>query len=449
MLEIKVNTSLKNEFLYVCSVIFDEWLNIPYRIQYEHNINEIYVSFENKLLIFNADFWTKNEFDLLKSLPKNVCFHELPFTSEKDIVCLFGNDFFEQTENSIRCGVDIFASVFFMLSRWEELTIDQRDNDNRIPAKACMSAKYDFLHRPVVDEWIEFIWNCLKALGFTLERKEHSHNFNLSCDVDNPFDPAIRNFSYLFKSIVGDLFKRKTLKSACERIKNYFLSRLISDNYDPVYSFDWLIELAKRNNLTMTFYFIAENKEVRNGTYSIENKKIIELFKKINQNKHEIGLHGSYQSYNSEKRLFHEQKKINFILEKNAISQQIINSRQHYLRWDSKITPDLLNHIGIEMDSTGGYADLPGYKYGTCKDFSMWSWKKNEKLKLKQRPLIVMDATYMDKEFLNLGNDESLKEKILYFKKLSLKYGNFNLLWHNDRLKSQKEKEILTYIVEN
>ena len=79
----------------------------------------------------------------------------------------------------IECGIDIFASSFFMLTRWEEYVNKIRDMHNRFPAYASLACKNNFLDRPIVNEYVEMLWNMLKFLGCKQEKKKRiSTSFN-------------------------------------------------------------------------------------------------------------------------------------------------------------------------------------------------------------------------------------------------------------------------------
>lgn len=57
--------------------------------------------------------------------------------------------------NAITLPVDIFGSAFFMLLRYEELVISERDEHDRFPAWASLAYKEGFLERLIVDEYVK------------------------------------------------------------------------------------------------------------------------------------------------------------------------------------------------------------------------------------------------------------------------------------------------------
>ena len=62
-----------------------------------------------------------------------------------------------------------------MLTRYEEVVNNDPlrilDAHERFPATASIAYKENFLHRPVVNEYFEILWYCIKELVPHLEKK--------------------------------------------------------------------------------------------------------------------------------------------------------------------------------------------------------------------------------------------------------------------------------------
>lgn len=101
-----------------------------------------------------------------------------------------------------------------------------------------------------------------------------------------------------------------------------------------------------------------------------------------------------------------------------------------------------LEYAGFIYDSTGSYADMLGFRYGVCYEFSMFDFLQRQKLKLRQRPLIAMECSVIDERYMGLGySDEALKIMQDLKEKCYRYNGNFSLLWHNSHLKSTEDKK--------
>ena len=107
------------------------------------------------------------------------------------------------TDETLVCGIDIFASSFFMLSRWEEYLGMNNDGHGRFPGNQSLLGKNNLLHRPVVNEYVEMLWNMLVDLGYKGKRVYKEFQLSLTHDVD-----ALTYSSY--RTVLGDLIKRRS-----------------------------------------------------------------------------------------------------------------------------------------------------------------------------------------------------------------------------------------------
>src|SRR5690606_35624527 len=105
-----------------------------------------------------------------------------------EIPVLFGKPNIDRLNNEkILCGLDLFGSMFFMLSRYEEMVVKERDQHDRFSAKSSVAFKGEFLMRPIVNEYLEILWQLLSYLDNSLIRRERTFKTILTCDVDWPF----------------------------------------------------------------------------------------------------------------------------------------------------------------------------------------------------------------------------------------------------------------------
>ena len=368
--------------------------------------------------------------------------------TEPSIPVLYGSPGVVKNKKHLHLNLDIFGSAFFILSRYEELISKKRDNHDRFPAKESISYKANFLDRPIIDEYTEILWACLTKLWPDLERKNSQSKISLSCDVDQPFDCSVETLPKLLKTCAGDLIKRKSFIEMIKRINRYFFNKMGNYKFDKFYTFDFYMDLCDQIGLKASFFFIPSSKEPNNCCYKITDKKIVNLIKKIDSRGHEIGIHGSYQTFQDQEKILKQKVSFEENMTKIGINQKIKGNRQHYLRWDSSVTPDYLDAAGFEYDTSGSYADHPGFRYGTAKAFSMWGWKNQKKLNLKQHPLIVMECSIAN--YMGLGYSEIALKLMQNLKKnCQIVKGNFSLLWHNSELYKKNQINIFKKILKN
>lgn len=455
MIKIRIPQDNIEERKYIINIFFDEILGLKYEIEENSTNSDWKLCLENgSFIVFEDSFFIKfkNTLDylLFENIPIDIEYTCNQFIPEVDIPIIFGSKKLHVGHNEIRCGIDIFASSFFMLARWEEHVNRKRDKHDRFLAKESLAFKHNFLYRPIVNEYIEMLKNMMLYLDKSLKFKQHHSKFFISCDVDEPFDHTVKNLQILARTCAGDLIKRKSFYECAKRIRRYIFNKIGNYQYDENYTFDWYMDICEKAKLQASFYFIPCNIEPGNGNYSLCDKSIQELMAKIYKRGHEIGVHGSYQTYLDKEKAYMQKKELENVLKEMNISQNVIGNRQHYLRWDSSVTPAVLEYSNFDYDSTGAYPDVVGFRYGVCYEFSMFDFINRKKLKLKQRPLIVMECSVIDEQYMHIINTNDIIDTIKGLKIKCFKYdGFFSMLWHNNNLKTLKNKSIFRDIVLN
>jgi L,D-peptidoglycan transpeptidase YkuD (ErfK/YbiS/YcfS/YnhG family) len=446
MLNITIPNNNIAERKYILNIFFTEFLDLDFKFKEDTTCTFWKISLENgSMLIFEDHFFihhTKN-FDYLhtNSIPKLILLATNEYILQSNIPVIYGNSICKTEKMNIHCGIDIFASAFFMLTRWEEYVNKKRDTHDRFPATESLAYKHNFLERPIVNEYVEMLKNMLRHLDKTLTFKQHIFQTKVSCDVDQPFDCTVESLGNLLRVCVGDLIKRRSITDLVKRINRYRANRCGDYSLDENYTFDWYMDACEKAGLKVAFYFIPDNREGTNGCYSLKDKKIQNLLKIINDRGHEIGVHSSYQTYINPYKMRHQKNMLEETLKLLHIKQTIRGNRQHYLRYDASKTPAYLDNAEFQYDTSGGYADSPGFRYGLCYEFSMFDFLQRTKLNLKQRPLIVMESSVIDKRYMGL---EYTTESYLCMKRLKdtckAHNGIFSLLWHNNHLKNSEDR---------
>jgi len=417
-----------NERKYIIDIILGEFLGLDFKLIIDNGelkINNWIIELENgNKLIIEDCFFNKfsNNLEYLKeeNIPKNVKVGKNNFIVEKDIPIIYGtNKLITSNYSTIICGIDIFASSFFMLTRWEEYVNKHKDLHNRFLATKSLAFKNNFLDRPIVNEYVEMIWNMLKFLGCKQKREKRKFKFILTHDVDEV--KMWKSWKQVFRIVLGDILKRRSLSLALERFAEYFLIKREKIK-DPFDTFDWLMDKSEVIGVKSRFYFMSGGVTEFDNSYKLEEHKV--LIKRIQKRGHIIGFHPSYNAYNDFE-LFKREKE----LLENVAEQKIVEGREHYLRFEVPTTWQIWEDNDIAVDSTCGYADKEGFRCGTGDAFSVFNILTREKLKLKERPLIVMDCSLFD------YNNNSYKDANSKINTMKSKANSFTILWHNSYIK--------------
>ncbi len=468
-MKLKISTSKAYlpEKRYIFDVLLEEFLGLEYDIKFAETDNITITSqnaSDNRRLILSNQFFLTPESMWLQSdsIPKSPLNHWLPEIDNirienisESIPVIFGNlfdsgSYIKRSQQEIEIGIDIFGSSFFMLTRYEELVLPDRDNHDRFPIESSLAFKSGFTDQPIVNYYTELLWWGLSNLWQDLIRKDRQFKIYVSHDIDNLLEYAWQPIPQFLRSLAVDVLKHRSLSQAVNRTIVCFFEKLgfvrkgnkFILRKDPYNNLVKIAGVNRKNGLRGSFNFIAGNTEKKHDAfYELEWEWIISILVDLQKTDQEIGLHPSYRTFRDANQVKSELK----TLQKSCISaktnQAKWGGRQHYLRWSNPETWQNYEDAGLTYDSSIGYAEQPGFRSGVCYEYPVFNLNTRKKLKLRERPLILMDASVLD--YMN-GSWALIKDEAIRFANIiRLFSGDFILLCHNCRL--SKRKAIETY----
>ena len=398
---------------------------------------DLLISYGRKKVDLNADYqihiYQSNlfgrDYKTLSSMPQLPlkCWNGLPVIYE-------GNgdlqSFVVQSETLIETNIDLLASSFSMLSRYEEILVDEKDQYDRFPAKASIAYKDNFLTRPIVNEYIDLLWEWIDSFNLGFKRKKLWNGKDFAACLTHDIDTVKR---WGMRGIYSEvrhwgeitLKKRKPLAGMRRMTK---ASASILSFKDPYWNFEKIINLEKEYGFSSSFYFFGGGKHPSDARYSIHDDKISRLLLEIQDRGHEVGLHGSFDSYSNPEMLQSEKENL------EKLAGEICSIRQHYLRFDAQKTFAIHEKLGIKCDVTLGFAAHEGFRAGFCFPFQPYNIKEDRPFDVLEIPLTIMDGTLSDTKYRGLTAEEAWQsvESLLVTVK---RYGGcIVLLWHNSYL---------------
>lgn len=442
-----VAEEFKREIDWITNVIFDQFLGLDYCVELfddkEHFkivLGKHEISIVNTFLLNANRHWLKIDSiprQSLQTINLTNYFETSFFNSQLPII--FGKPTISRSTDVTKIGFDIIGAIFFILSGYEDAVKKEADRHGRLPFKSTITSEFSLITRPIVDEYIDLLWTIILEIEPSLKRKEISSKVSISCDVDVPYSFYVKSFWSAIRTVGGDLFKRKSLPSAIQTITNFVMSKLNIYFFDPVNKFDWIMDVNESFGHRTAFNFISGKSNLEmDGHYSLDEKRIRELIKRIHDRGHEIGLHASYDSCLNPKQISSEAAKLRSVLLEENIEQPIIGSRQHYLKFSRLKTFKYLESAGITYDSTVGFAEHAGFRSGTARSFTMYDLDSRRSLVIRQKPLIVMENSLLSSDYMGMKDTEKIISYIVDLK-CAVEYfgGEFSLLWHNSSLDSR------------
>lgn len=441
----------KPERRYIIELLLNDFLGLPCAIKFQ-NRRDIVIQGEDKKEIHLADvfFQTPKKIWLTpKSMPKeplpgldphittnrnNHGFSKLPV--------IFGQTERRPTKaNSI--PIDIFGSSFFMLSRYEEYFQVVEDFHKRFPASASIAYRNDFLDRPIINEYLEILWSCLKKQWPGLRRKQRTFRLIPTHDVDIPYEYLGQPFRKIVIKSAADAYHGLKFRQIFDNISNWIKING-GGGQDPYDTHNWLMAIAEKENLKATFNFMSGGRLPVDYYYSLKGKHIKRLIKRITRRGHEIGFHPSYLTAFDGELWKTEFDKFQKVLNGYPIK----GGRQHFLIFKIPYTWRYWSENSLEYDSTLGFADHAGFRCGICYEYPVFDLEKRRQMSLRERPLIAMERTVIDDAYQGLGTTPAALDYMQKLKYNCRKFrGDFVLLWHNQRFVDHKEREIYRALI--
>lgn len=459
MLKVEIPHTRTAERKYILAVLFNEFLGFDADIIVTSRADTRISSLSGaELVVADTLFAVPDSIWLTtESLPREPLrwWHPSPpCESNESIPVIYGahgEGLLAQDGQSLWLGLDIFASSFFMLTRYEEVVRAERDEFDRFPASAALAVRAKFIHRPVVNEYVDLLWSALNWLWPGLKRKPRTFQMLPSHDVDLPLKHGFSGPARMIAACAFDMLRGLGAAAARDRFQGWRRVRKGEVGMDPYNTFDWLMDASDRRGARSAFFFIADHTALmRDGLYAISHPWIRCLMKSIHQRGHELGLHTSYHTYLDPHQTRREFQRLRDCAGAEGILQAKWGGRQHYLRWRTPQTFRNWDDAGLDYDSTLTFAQLAGFRCGVCYEYPVFDLERRRMLKLVERPLVAMDSSVISAGYMGCGTGERAYRVFSGLKDACRRHqGDFTLLWHNSNLTTRAEKELYEAVLDH
>lgn len=318
---------------------------------------------------------------------------------------------------SFNSKTDLVASIFYVLTRYEEYLCKEVDEHGRFPFEKSILAQYNWIEQAMCDRWAEELIDFILP-DFNL-KKENITPIVPTFDIDNAYAYHYKEGMRRILSVMKDVFKgdKRRIKERKEVLTNE-----IKDPYD---TYQQIETIANKFPATKLFWLVESNgKKDRN--VPLEMKEIKTLINNL-KTKLSIGLHPSYQSFKDLTQLKAEKTKL-----ESVINVAVKNSRQHFLRFSLPETFQDLITSGFTDEYSMGFAEHIGFRCGTARTHQWFDLSKNEITALNIHPFVYMDGTL--NEYMQLSVEQSKVKIAELFIEVSQYGGDFTFLWHNETI---------------
>lgn len=409
------------------------------------------ISYDFLIHIFDSSFFG-DKYLTPSSLPR------MPIDRTGELPVLFSGNgplktLVQRNRNEVLTNIDVIASIFFMLTRYEEYIID-KSKDGRFVHTYSIAGKARFLKKPIVNEYVNLIGNWIREGGIQLNNDtlwgENDFAACVTHDIDRVFPTT---FKAAFRTAGRDILQKVELYRGWRTLKAYAKKTLglnVAPFWrEPFWVFRCLVRLQNEFDFRSTFFFLADGNSRFDNYYSVKDSRIKKVIKNLRTNGNEIALHGSFNSYRNLELLKKEKQLLEEIL-----GEEVKGIRQHWLKWNNPVTWRLQSKLNVHYDSTLGFHTHEGFRCGTCTPFQPFDVIKRQVYQFWEIPLIVMDQTlYEYRDFTPNKGSEKVFELIDTIKSHR---GVFTLLWHNTSFDQERLgkwasifTDIILYLKEN
>lgn len=447
----------ETEIKYVLDWLFGEILGIEEVVYHEREFDFTITVDGNEKCLRIADVFFKKASSrwlsdaTLPERPLDTFCNPNSKEREADIPILFGRkcengSYLAQSSESIRLGVDVLGSLFFLMSRYEEVVVPDRDAHDRFPASASINYKCNFLDRAIGNEYIDLLWQLMKQLWPSLSRKNRSFRVLPSHDIDLP-----SAYWCEWSSIMGSLAAGRPRKAMREMYRRLQYSSICVQKQwqrDPNDVLDWIMSVSESQNLRSAFYYIPEKTHSLDLGMPLSHPHVIDQWRRIASRDHEIGIHPGYANVGDGPQLRNSLDRMRQQLANAGIEHAIRGGRQHFLRWKTPYSMSAWDFAGLAYDSSLAFADQAGFRCGLCYEYPLYDVVERKRLSVRERPLVVMECTVIDPRYMNLGLTNAAFDKMNSLKRICRRHnGDFTILWHNQRLIDDVSRDLYEQIL--
>jgi hypothetical protein len=313
---------------------------------------------------------------------------------------------------------DIFASAFYLVSRYEEYISARKDSFGRFVSSESAASRFGFLAKPMVNYYALCVARWLQTEYSKIDINYPKFSVLNTIDVDMSWKYKEKGIVRNLSGMARDIFNLK-LSLAKERI-----GVLLFHQKDPFDSFDYLIHQQQEHGVPLCFFWLLGKYSTFDKNISPSNKHFRSLIKRVSE-KGEVGIHFSHKGH-KQKGDFELEKKV---LE-DIVGQTITKNRFHFLKFDIAHTFYKLIQLGIKEEYSMGYSSHSGFRASIATPYFWFDLKTNQPTTLLQKPLVFMDATI--RYHHHKKDEDVIAELNSLLQEVKNVNGQFIALWHND-----------------
>lgn len=405
---------------YVTQQILGEWLGLDYETVWNKDAKDYRINVGEQTLIMADAFWIKHSepgsYLAAEHIPSEIRIS----ASEtfRGVPIIYGEDRLERSEKHIFCGIDLWASIFFMLTRWEEFVL-QREETGKCDEKLLLCVKAGMTDVPIVNIYIRLLIDWLRDLGAEVSDPDYDR-IMLTHDVDWLY---LTSLATLVRNLWRLAFRQKQVGKAARIFKNCMSYKVRGRN--PFVPFGEMMDHSERYGLRDHFFFKVCEEGERGYTYTIRHKIAKRWIAEIIRRGHHIGLHPSESTFNDDRQFEAEVRRLQTAVGGYAMqggrNHELYCNTHTFYQWQK----------AFAFDSGMGYQWSNGFRCGVCYPFRVFDLYKRQTLRLLEIPFVAMDTVAIRKGW---SPEEALIQAIRIHDIVRHYKGVYCINWHTNQL---------------
>ena len=323
----------------------------------------------------------------------------------------------ERSSGRVTINADIISAAFYLLSGWQEYFSGMRDHHGRFPYAASVQQQYGFVTLPVVNYYFDVLKTAVEHVtGEVLKPRSWAGTALFAAFISHDID----NLRSAWKAPAKAALLQGSIIHFGQQLWQHLTQADAWDNLEAVAA--TVAEYGAKS----TFLMLPENGRGTDGTPNADYRitpALQQRLEKLKQQGCEIGLHGSIGTATDA---------LHLTRNRDDVEYGARGTRFHYLRWEPRTTPSVVDSVGFEHDSTLGFAEHFGFRNSYCHPFYPFNFATSTEHGFLEIPLNVMDTTLHHPNYLQLRANEILPAIRPMLTEIEKFGGVASILWHND-----------------
>lgn len=351
---------------------------------------------------------SKGFYELLKA---QVFEHTVHFTNE----CLIYAD----------DKPDYLSTAFYMVNSLQEYGGREKDEIGRFPYEKSYQYRFQNITENLVQQYFDAMAH---QLGIN-ERHTKSKVF-LTHDVDSLYGLVREEISFMVK-----------------QVKPYLLLPYLAEKLflkPHLRNVNKMLASEEKRGLKSTFFWLVNkgriSKRELNSDYDFHSREIQDIIKTVEGK----GFKNAFHKSISKESFQDEMQKLGF---------DALSGRYHYLKFALPRGYDEIEHSGLKLDCSLGFAAHYGFRNSYGLPFKPYNLKERKAYTFLEVPLHIMDGTFQ--QYMHIGGEQTLAHITAFLNK-NRNNCVITMLWHPTFYSCYKYGEyrkaynsILEYIAEN